>query len=37
MVDQDDELLWRLKQTLRDKDALDRVFLQSLLGKKQQP
>ena len=26
-------LLWRTKQTLRDKDRLDRVFLASLLGK----
>jgi hypothetical protein len=27
------ELLWRTKQTVRDKDALDRAFLASLLGK----
>ncbi len=26
-------LLWRTKQTLRDKDQLDRLFLSSLLGK----
>ena len=26
------ELLWRTKQTIRDKDRLDRAFLASLLG-----
>ena len=27
------ELLWRLKQTLREKDKLDLIFLRELLGK----
>ena len=27
------ELLWRTKQTVRDKDMLDRTFLAQLLGK----
>jgi hypothetical protein len=27
-------LLWRMKQTLRDKDALDRAFLAELLKHK---
>jgi hypothetical protein len=27
------ELLWRTKQTVRDKDLLDRTFLAQLLGK----
>ena len=30
------ELLWRTKQTMRDKDVLDRTFLARLLGKQGQ-
>lgn len=31
------ELLWRMKQTLREKDRADRVFLSALLGERASP